>query len=133
MTTTNHDEMLNHSIGLILRSQVLLAAALVVGAALWSHPSSALAALFGSALGIVGTLVSARSVKRTSRHAGAGPVYSLVPVYMGEVQKLLIIGVGVALGLVVLDLPAMFLLCGLILAQFGYVVAAVLSSLAGDR
>lgn len=109
-----------------------MAAALVAGALTWSEPASAWAGAFGSGLGILGTIVSARSVRRASRGGSTGPVHSLVPVYVGEFQKLLIIGVGVAVGLAALDLRALFLLTGLILAQFGYVVASVLSAI-GDR
>lgn len=109
-----------------------MAAALVVGSLSWSGADSAIAAAFGSGLGILGTIVSARSVKRASRAGRSGPVHSLVPVYMGEFQKLLIIGVGVVAGLVVLELRGLYLLSGLILAQLGYVVASLLPA-TGDR
>jgi hypothetical protein len=99
---------------------------------LWSEPASALAAAFGSALGVGGTLVSARGVRRTGDGPGAKGVPSLAPVYVGALQKLLIVAVGVAFGLVVLDLQGMFLLLGLILSQFGYLVASIWS-LISDR
>ncbi|KAA3631481.1 MAG: ATP synthase subunit I [Proteobacteria bacterium] len=130
--TSDTDRSMRRSVALVLRAQVLMAVALVVGALLWSQPSAAFAGGFGSALGILGTIVSARSVRRASRSGRAGPIVSLTPVFVGEFQKLLIVGVGVAVGLAVLELRALFLLSGLILSQFGYIVASMLSA-GGDR
>ncbi|GJL84005.1 MAG: hypothetical protein DHS20C01_36390 [marine bacterium B5-7] len=126
------NDSLTRSLGQIVRIQMILAAVLVVTIGIWSGTTSAAAAAFGSALSIGGTLLSARSVKRASGRAGTESSRSLVPVYAGELQKFLIIGVGVAFGLVVLDLNGLFLLTGLIMAQVGYVLASVIS-LTGNR
>jgi hypothetical protein len=123
---------LGRTVARVIRIQVVLGLTLVIGAMIWSQPSAALAAGCGTALGALGTMFSARSVTRASRKIGADSTPSVLPLYLGEIQKLLIIGAGVGFGLVVLDLDAMFLLVGLALSQVGYLVASVLS-LVGDR
>jgi hypothetical protein len=125
-------DALGRSVARVIRIQVALGLTLVVGALIWSQPTSALAAACGTALGVLGTMLSARGVTRASRRVGADSTPSVMPLYLGEIQKLLIIGAGVGFGLVILGLDAMFLLVGLALSQVGYVVASVLS-LAGDR
>lgn len=132
MTISEPTRLLSHDVARVVRVQLTMAIALVIGALIWSQASAALAGAVGVGLAILGTMVSGRSVRRATRFDGHGPAVSLAPVYMGEVQKLLIIGAGVAAGLVVFELSALFLLTGLILGQFGYVVASLLS-LAGDR
>jgi len=132
MTMSDTTGSLRQDVARVLRVQAVVAVALVLGAWLWSQPESAIAGAVGSGLAILGTLVSGRSVRRAARFDGQGPAVSLIPVYMGEVQKFLIIGAGIAVGLSVFQLNALFLLTGLILGQAGYVVASLLS-LAGDR
>jgi hypothetical protein len=132
VSASGTDGGLVRSIVLIVRLQVFTGLILVGATWLWSEPASAMAAAFGAALGVLGTLVSARGVWRTGNGPGAKGVPSLAPIYLGALQKLLIVAVGVTFGLVVLDLDAMFLLIGLILSQFGYLVASIWS-LAGDR
>lgn len=126
MTGSSSDQALSRTVALILRLQAALAGVLLLATLAWAGTAPALAALFGSALGILGTISSARGVRRASETP------SLAPIYLGAFQKLLIVAAGVAFGLVVLDLGPIYLLSGLILSQIGYVVASVWS-LAGDR
>jgi len=125
------DESLRRSVGLVIRCQLALAALLVAGTLAWSQVPSALAAVFGAAVGISGTLASARMAGRVAGGDGQAS-RSLASLYLGEIQKLLIAAAGVAFGLVVLELPALFLILGLVLSQFGYLMASVVS-LAVDR
>ena len=132
MNTIGGGESLARSVSRVVRIQVILGLALVTGALIWSQVPSALAAAYGAALGILGTVLSARSVVRASSRAGSASAPSVLPLYLGEIQKLLIVGAGVGFGLVIMDLGAVFLLLGLALSQIGYVVASVLI-LSGDR
>ncbi|MCZ7601007.1 MAG: biopolymer transporter ExbD [Gammaproteobacteria bacterium] len=125
------DESLRRSVGLVIRCQLALAALLVAGTLAWSQVPSAPAAVFGAAVGISGTLASARMAGRVAGGDGQAS-RSLASLYLGEIQKLLIAAAGVAFGLVVLELPALFLILGLVLSQFGYLMASVVS-LAVDR
>lgn len=132
VSASDTDGGLVRSIVLIVRVQVFTGLILVGATWLWSDSASALASAFGAGLGVLGTLVSARGVWRTGGGQIAKGVPSLAPIYLGALQKLLVVAVGVAFALVVLDLQPMFLLIGLILSQFGYLVASIWS-LAGDR
>ncbi len=126
------DLALSRTVALVLRLQIILAGALMLAVLAWAGASPALATLFGSGLGILGTIMAARGVRRAGGDQRASDTPSLVPVYLGALQKLLVVAAGVAFGLVVLELSALFLLGGLILSQVGYVVASVWS-MAGDR
>jgi hypothetical protein len=132
MTMSDAACLLGRDMTRVIRAQLVMTTALVAGALIWAQPAAAAAAAFGAGLSILGTVVSGRSVKRAARFDGRGLMLSMLPVYIGAVQKLLIVGVGIAAGLVVFELSALFLLAGLILGQMGHVVASLLS-LVSDR
>ncbi len=111
--------------GKVLLVQTGLAVALVVGVLVWSRPSSALAAAFGAVLGILGTVVTGRSVRRSSEAAVVRPGYALVPVFSGVLQKLLIVGAGITLGYLLFGLSPVYTLSGLGLMQLGFLIAAM--------
>ena len=120
--------LLDQSVRRVLRIQ-LVAAALVLAvtgslALLPALPLGAgalAAAAYGCALGFAGTLLSARSVRRTSADAedGAG----LVPIFSGLVNKLFIVGGGIAFGLIVLGLEPMLTVTGYFVVQMASIWA----------
>lgn len=67
------------------------------------------ASVYGAALAIVGTILNARSMRRTSRQtkqlsdelAQDEQQYSLVPVFSGLLNKLFIVGGGIGFGLII--------------------------------
>ncbi len=131
MSGSKHDQALSRTVVRVLSLQAALGGLFLVAALVWVGIAAAMAVLFGSALGILGTILSAREVRR-ARVGRRGDAPSVMPIYLGALQKLLIIAVGVAFGLVVLELRPMYLLAGLILSQISY-MAASLWSLASDR
>lgn len=101
----------------ILRIQVV--AGVVAMVVLWvvstagdtGHALDSLtAALYGSLLPIIGTMISARSAQRSSRIAATGSNMAMVPIFSGLMLKLGIMGGGIGVGLVFLSLDAMPLL-----------------------
>ena len=84
-----------------------------------------IAFLYGAILGMVGTVLSKRSVSRSSRAALKTPHYAMLPVYMGLLNKLLIVGGGLALGLVILGLEPIFIVSGFLASQMALVWVAM--------
>lgn len=72
------------------------------------------ATVYGSGLAIVGTILSARSIRRSSRYLGQS---ALVPIYSGLLNKLVIVGGGIAVGLIVFALHPMFVVTGYLVVQ----------------
>ena len=74
---------------------------------------------YGSVLAIAGTILSARSVIRASRVAGDDSLGNdaLVSVYSGLLNKLVIVGGGIAFGLIVLGLEPIHLVTGYLIVQ----------------
>ncbi|MYJ52843.1 MAG: hypothetical protein F4093_09330 [Gammaproteobacteria bacterium] len=79
------------------------------------------AAIYGSLLAVGGTMLSARSVRRSSRVAATGSGAALVPIFSGLVLKLVAIGGGIGIGLVYFGLEAISLLTGFIVVQMSSV------------
>ena len=62
------------------------------------------AGLFGAALAIISTLLSARSMRRADqaeKRLGESAKYSLAPIFSGLLNKLVIVGGGIGFGLVI--------------------------------
>lgn len=76
---------------------------------------------YGSVLAIAGTILSARSVKRASRVAddvtSSSSGAAMVPVYSGLLNKLVIVGGGIAFGLIVLGLEPIHVVTGYLIVQ----------------
>lgn len=78
---------------------------------------------YGSLLAIVSTLLGARSMRRTTRASNdqladddKGHLF-MVPVFSGLLNKLLIVGGGIALGLVLLSLEPILLVLSYLFVQ----------------
>lgn len=77
--------------------------------------------LYGSGLAIAGTILSARSVRRASRATGAEINLAMVSIYSGLMNKLVIVGGGIAFGLIALKLGPVEMIVSYIVVQFASV------------
>ncbi len=133
-------ETLEQSARRVLRLQALFALALILVilllAVIISGPATlttlgferAKSAAFGSLLGILATLVAARSVKKSSgavaKSTESGPLMGMFPIYAGLLFKLLIVAGGTFFGLVHLGLGPLYVVLGYIAMQAGYMWVA---------
>ena len=123
----------------VLVAQVLLGFLLillvVLGTAVLSGPATlatlglarAKAAAFGALLGILATVVTARSVVKSSRAVVENPqtpYLGMLPVYSGLLLKLLIVAGGAFVGLAYWKFGPLYVVLGYITMQAGYLWAA---------
>ena len=73
--------------------------------------------LYGSVLAIAGTILSARSVQRATKVAGGQALSGMVPIFAGLLNKLVIVGGGIAFGLIVMGLEPLWLVIGYAVTQ----------------
>jgi ATP synthase protein I len=85
-----------------------------------------LAALYGAFTSIVLAFLLSRGVKRASEAALHDPKKSMMILYLGAVQRFVLLLVLFAIGLAVLKLDPLACLIGFGLAQLTYVIAAKL-------
>lgn len=108
----------------VLLAQFLLAIVVALPVLGLSGAESALATLYGCLLGIANTLITARSVGRSSRAVESGlpegSEVSLLPLYIGLVNKLLVIAGGIVLGAILLKLHPLYMVLGFAVLQAGY-------------
>lgn len=136
MTVDNSDNMQNSSLARSVKAVLLLqtvaAAALMLVTAIfgfyfWGSQlhvllANLIAILFGSLLAMAATMLTARSVRRASPagddkvQPGQAPV-SLVPIFSGLLNKLVIVGGGIAFGLIVWDLSPIFVVLSYLVVQ----------------
>lgn len=90
-----------------------------------------LASLYGASLAIIGSVLSARSIRRASPQndekpiPGASPV-SLVPIFSGLLNKLVIVGGGIGFGLIVLGLDPILVVTGYLVVQISAATQLIL-------
>jgi len=87
---------------------------------------------YGSLLGMGNTLLSARSVRRSGRAVIESPRLAMMPVYIGLLNKLILVGGGIALGLVVLGLKPPFVVAGYVVVQIAFFWANARTPTAND-
>lgn len=85
---------------------------------------SAISCVYGALLGMVNTMLSKRSVSRSTKAAMKTPQFAMLPVYMGLLNKLLIVGGGLAIGLVALGLEPIFVVSGYLVTQLALIWVA---------
>jgi len=114
--------LLDQSVRRVFRIQLLVAAAVLVAvgflAVLQVLPAAGLALAsggYGCLLALVSTYLSARSVRRTP--ADAVGTAGMVPVFSGLLNKLVIVGGGIALGLVAFGLDPLLVVTGYLVVQ----------------
>ncbi len=83
---------------------------------------------YGGLLGMLNTVLSARSVRKSSRAVIESPNRALLPVFAGLVNKLVIIGGGMAVGMIVAALMPLFVVIGYVVVQIAFVWASARSS-----
>jgi len=89
------------------------------------------ACLYGAALAICASLLTARSVRRSSpldqekSLPGQAPV-SLVPIFSGLLNKLVIVGGGIGFGLIVLELDPMLVVLSYLVVQISAATQLIL-------
>ncbi len=133
---------LGRSVRRVLAAQavlaLLLAALMLLATAVWQGPAAlatlglarAKAAAFGSLLGILATVATARSVLKSSRAAEENPHLALLPVYSGLLLKLLIVAGGAFVGMVYWRFGPFPVALGYLTVQAGYAWAATASGVA---
>ena len=87
------------------------------------------ASLFGAALAIVSTLLSARSMRRADQaesRLGESAKYSLAPIFSGLLNKLVIVGGGIGFGLVI-GLNPTILIAAYLFVQISTAIRLVVS------
>ncbi len=125
-------DQLDQSIRRVLLAQVILAVFLIVvllAAAGWSgavaietlEPTRVKAVAFGAFLGILATLVTVRSVIKSSRAVTENPSLVMLPIYSGLLLKFLLVAGGFFMGMVYLQLGPLYIALGYISMQVGYV------------
>ena len=121
----------------VLAAQVALALGVIALAVIATalHPGPAAlpevglqrtkAAAFGALLGMLATVVTARSVLKSGEAAARYPPgLAMLSVYTGLLMKILLVAGGAFAGLVWLQLGPLFLLLGYITMKAGYLWAA---------
>jgi len=91
---------------------------------LYRAAANAIALCYGALLGMAGTALSKRSVSRSSEAALRTPQYAMLPVYTGLFNKLLIVGGGLAVGLISLGLSPIFVVSGFLVTQVALIWVA---------
>ena len=141
MASNRENETLEQSARRVLVLQAILAAGLIVLVVLYqwitggmqqglnqgftARFNGAVGIGYGAILGILGTLLSKRSVDRSSQAVYSAPRFAMVPVYMGFMNKLLIVGGGLAVGMVILGLGPIYVVSGYLVTQLAYLATAL--------
>ena len=129
------DSFLDKSVNQMLKLQLFVALGLVA-IVICSHyffdlPGNALtdddlpgslvdklmAIIYGSILAITGTILSARSIRKSSKIADPTSSATLVPIYSGLLNKLVIVGGGIAFGLIFLKLQPFYVVTAYFVVQ----------------
>ena len=76
---------------------------------------------YGSVLAIAGTILSARSIRRASKGVGETEQVAMVPIYSGLLNKLVIVGGGIAFGLIIIGLDPVAVVTGYLIVQLSTV------------
>lgn len=104
----------------VLIAQLII---LVLGAlcsAVFLNMGFALAIAYGASLALLNTVLSKRSIQRAGELAYQQPDLSMMPVFTGLVQRIVLFAAGFASGVVLLGLLPIPVLIGFGLAQTGY-------------
>lgn len=105
-------------IGLQLVIGGLTAAGFFVAKDLW-HAQSA---LYGGLISVFGTYMLARRVERAGEIAQQNPKKSMQLLYIGAVQRFVLVAALLGCGLLLIKLEPVALIAGLVLTQLGYIM-----------
>lgn len=133
MASNREHQTLEHSARQVLVWQAILTLLLAVLVTVYGvcvataqsglNPGALIAIGYGGLLGMLATLIAKRSAERLSHAAIAAPQVAMVPVYTGLINKLLLVGGGLAFGLGVLRLGPIYVVSGYFVTQFAWVLA----------
>ena len=82
--------------------------------------NSGFSILLGASLAMLNTLLARRSILRSSELAYQQPDASMLPVFSGLLQRLIVFAAGFSGGVVILSLSPLPIVVGFGLAQLGY-------------
>lgn len=85
---------------------------------------NAIAGVYGALLGMAGTLIAGRSAARSAQAALKAPQHAMAPVYLGLLNRLLVVGGGLAVGMAALGLGPVYIAAGYLVSQSAFVWAA---------
>lgn len=111
----------------ILITQAIVVIVAALSAYLWRGGSAAQAALFGAMVAFVNVLLLSWRMQQGKRPAHADPQRHLRSIYFSAIERLLMVGTLLALGLGVLKLMPAALLMAFIAGQLAWIVAGSLS------
>jgi ATP synthase protein I len=107
---------------LAVQSALVLICVLIAWA-YWDH-NAALAAGYGGTIAWVNAFVLARSVRRAGELAKTDPKLTTYALYVGAIQRFVLVSAGLGLGLAVLHLSPVPLLLAFGIAQLAYIIVA---------
>ncbi len=102
----------------IAQAGLLIASAIFTG--LLSGMYEGVSIAFGAGLAMFNTILARRSISRSSELAYRQPDASMLPVFSGLIQRLIVFAGGFSAGVILLDLQPLPIVIGFALAQFGY-------------
>lgn len=108
----------------VIVAQAVVGTVLAVGLLLAYGPHPALSAVYGVLIGTMATLLLSRSVRRANEVADTDPKRGMVTLYVGAVQRFLMVIAVFVLGLAVFGLSPLAVAGGFIGAQFAQLVNA---------
>ena len=104
----------------VVVAQLLLAVSCAVIVMLWFSLEHGYSILFGATLALANTLISKRSMQKAGEIAYKQPDLSMLPVYFGLMQRLIVFSAGFAVGVVGLGLMPLPVIAGFAVLQLGY-------------
>lgn len=104
----------------VMRAQLSIAIIIMIAAGVFYGWRVGASVLLGAVLAIANTTLSQRSIKRASALAYKRPDASMLPVFSGLIQRLLLFAAGFSGGVLLLSLSPLSMLIGFGLTQAGY-------------
>ncbi|PID50271.1 MAG: hypothetical protein CR991_02255 [Proteobacteria bacterium] len=106
----------------ILIIQAVLVIVVVIVSRIYQGDSAMLPALYGGAIAVANTLLLSRRVAQTEEIAKTSPRTSVMPLYLGVLERFVFVLVGLGFGLGFLKLSPTPLLGAFIVAQLAYML-----------
>ncbi|MEK6749532.1 MAG: ATP synthase subunit I [Pseudomonadota bacterium] len=106
----------------LLTLQAIAAAAVAIGAAVYGGAAAAVAAGYGALISIASTLLLSWGVKRAQAVAATSPQRSQVMLYLGAVQRFVLVLVLLVIGFWGLQAQPLPMIIGFAIAQLMFVV-----------
>jgi ATP synthase protein I len=108
---------------LLAVQSTLILVCVVIAWAYWDY-NAALAAVYGGAIALANASLLARSVRRAGELAKTDPKLSTYPLYIGAIQRFVLVIAGLGIGLAGFHLSPIPLLLAFGIAQLAYIIVA---------